>query len=285
MAERNYPCDNIITVYFGPDDFNATGEAAFKKQLYQCMLGQALHMKSNIETRRSTNQFGIIIWQLNEIWPTGGWGSLEYGTAVPGQVFGGRWKPLHYLLKASLFTDVTLACGSGGQCYIKNDSPLPFAGSVSISAVNLLTGSTSVVLRKTVSLEAGAGTTQWFIIDSGSLPATETVLDTAITTPDGTVVSHNVILLAPPKNLNLNKANITFSISPTPNPDGTIDIALETDAVALYVVLTTLAHGRFSDNAILLVSKTTVQFIPFLPNQQGALVASLRVEDVSAYRS
>lgn len=38
---------------------------------WQCMLGQALEMKSNIETRRSTNQFGIIIWQLNEIWPTG----------------------------------------------------------------------------------------------------------------------------------------------------------------------------------------------------------------------
>jgi hypothetical protein len=24
-------------------------------------------MKSNIETRRSTNQFGIIVWQLNEV--------------------------------------------------------------------------------------------------------------------------------------------------------------------------------------------------------------------------
>lgn len=36
----------------------------------QCMIGQALNIKSNIETRRSTNQFGIIVWQLNEIWPT-----------------------------------------------------------------------------------------------------------------------------------------------------------------------------------------------------------------------
>ena len=71
--------------------------------------------------------------QLNEIWPTGGWGSIEYGTAsVPGQVrrrrwcflgvllcwlrrarvtrplppllmwqvLGGRWKPLHYMVRA-----------------------------------------------------------------------------------------------------------------------------------------------------------------------------------------
>jgi len=36
-------------------------------------------VKSNIENRRSENEFGTVIWQLGEIWPTGGWGSLEYG--------------------------------------------------------------------------------------------------------------------------------------------------------------------------------------------------------------
>ena len=53
------------------------GEQAFKKQLYLCMMGQALLIKSNIETRRSLNELGIIVWQFNEIWPTGGWGSIE----------------------------------------------------------------------------------------------------------------------------------------------------------------------------------------------------------------
>ncbi len=62
MSERNYPCDNIIDAYFGVQNFDGVGEQVFKKQLYQCMLGQALEMKSNIETRRATNQFGIIIW-------------------------------------------------------------------------------------------------------------------------------------------------------------------------------------------------------------------------------
>jgi hypothetical protein len=37
----------------------------------------------------------MMTWsRYNEIWPTGGWGSIEYGSAVPGQVEGGRWKPL-----------------------------------------------------------------------------------------------------------------------------------------------------------------------------------------------
>ena len=30
------------------------------------MVGQALAIKSNIEARRSSNQFGIIVWQYNE---------------------------------------------------------------------------------------------------------------------------------------------------------------------------------------------------------------------------
>merc|ERR1719447_923163 len=108
MAQRNYPCDNLIFVYFGPRaqaSLNQTGEAAFKRQLYQCMLAQALVLKSDIERRRGKNELGHLVWQLNEIWPTGGWGSLEYGTPVPGQVIGGRWKPIHYLFRRSVLAD------------------------------------------------------------------------------------------------------------------------------------------------------------------------------------
>ncbi len=48
---------------------------------------------------------GGALWcgQLNEIWPTGGWGSIEYGNPnIAGQVLGGRWKPLHYLVRWSV---------------------------------------------------------------------------------------------------------------------------------------------------------------------------------------
>jgi hypothetical protein len=32
------------------------------------MIGQSLVLKQNIETRRSKNEFGITVWQFNEIW-------------------------------------------------------------------------------------------------------------------------------------------------------------------------------------------------------------------------
>merc|ERR1712100_1010243 len=157
MAERNYPCDNFIVVYFGKsgNTFDAVGEAVFKKQLWQCMIAQALVTKQNIEQTRSQNRFGILIWQYNEIWPTGGWGSIEYGNPnFPGQVIGGRWKPLQYWYRKSLFTDVVATCGKGGQCYIRNDSPWSFTGELTLQTTSFVDGSTSQLLLRKLSLPA-----------------------------------------------------------------------------------------------------------------------------------
>ena len=91
MAQRNYPCDSLILSYFGrtlgltqpPADqhahnerwFNRTGREPFRAQLYLCALAQALWIKSAIETSRtSRNELGLLLWQLNDQWPTGGWG-------------------------------------------------------------------------------------------------------------------------------------------------------------------------------------------------------------------
>ena len=66
---------------------NSTGAAVLQRHLYQSMLAQALNIKSIVETMRSANKFGALTWQLGEVWPTGGWGVVEYG-AVIFLVFG-----------------------------------------------------------------------------------------------------------------------------------------------------------------------------------------------------
>ena len=70
--------DNLISYYF---DLNNTevdkvGEAVFKKQLYQCMISQALELKGDIETRRAGNTYGIIVWQYNGM-------IMHFFTALP----------------------------------------------------------------------------------------------------------------------------------------------------------------------------------------------------------
>ena len=58
---RNWPVDIVIRSYFGDQDFSASGKAAFQKQLYQSMLGQALNQKNTIEGWRASNVFGTTV--------------------------------------------------------------------------------------------------------------------------------------------------------------------------------------------------------------------------------
>jgi hypothetical protein len=106
-------------------------------------MASTLWLKGQIETFRAGNTFGSLIWQLNENWPTGGWGLLEYGSSqgIPGQILGGRWKPAMFLLKQALFRDVFATCGLHGECYIRNDSNEPiFASKVLLEKLCLTTG-------------------------------------------------------------------------------------------------------------------------------------------------
>ena len=297
MSERNYPCDSLIDTYFGskPDTyFNTTGEGVFKKQLYQCLTSQALNLKANIETRRSKNELGILVWQFNEIWPTGGWGSIEYGTAVQGQVVGGRWKPLHYLYRRSVFADVMAACGVGGQCYVKNDAAgLAFVGQVEVAALQLIDGTKTVLTTKTFQLAQGAGVSAHFNVDLKGLDLASIVLiATCYNFCDGyngsekhrcvdsSPLSVNEMLFVPPKALQLQQTTVSATVvAQDASTDGSIPIILTARATAVFVVLTTLAQGRFSDNAFtLLPGNTTITFIPHGPGQRDLLVQSLRVE-------
>eukprot|EP00928_Gymnodinium_smaydae_P055534 TRINITY_DN39049_c0_g1_i1.p1 TRINITY_DN39049_c0_g1~~TRINITY_DN39049_c0_g1_i1.p1 ORF type:complete len:546 (-),score=69.40 TRINITY_DN39049_c0_g1_i1:180-1643(-) len=316
MAQRNYPCDNLIRVYTGmrPDSyFNTTGEAIFKQQLYLCMLSQAMQIKGDIEMRRSKNTLGIIVWQLNEIWPTGGWGSLEYGTPVPGQVIGGRWKPLHYFYRRSLFADVMASCGKSGKCYVKNDSPFPFEGVCIISALTFSTGKTSVLksfqFHGNSVLPAGPGTKQLFSVDldAAGIDGTTHLLtalceerqqaDVAevhaaddltsgdfISAPSAGVrpglASFNEIALVPPGEMRLPTAKVSVSVADDANADGSVDVQVHSDATALYVTLTTLAQGRFSDNVFAIPAGTArLQFLPFTKESDiETLRSSVRVE-------
>ena len=73
VAQRNYPCDSIVVVYFGGgrEQLDAVGKEALQRQLFHCLIGSALILKGYVEQHRASNTFGLMVWQLNEIWPTG----------------------------------------------------------------------------------------------------------------------------------------------------------------------------------------------------------------------
>ncbi len=141
MLLRNYPCDSLLVVYF------SAVSPVWSLNLYACMQAQALYLAGRISIYRSFNVWGIQIWQLNEIFPTGGWGSIETASDVigSGQLRGGRWKATHYALKNVLYRDSFLSCSDDARCVMRRDGATPAREKdlYSLSFVNAATGDRS----------------------------------------------------------------------------------------------------------------------------------------------
>lgn len=89
-------------------------------------------------------------------------GSIEYGSPVPGQIEGGRWKPLHYTLKSSTFADQMSTCNDAGACIVKNDSPFEFSGKASVRLLNVMSGTSVSLTEHPLSMAPGAGVDEWY---------------------------------------------------------------------------------------------------------------------------
>jgi hypothetical protein len=128
----------------------------------------------------------------------------------------------------------------------------------------------------------------WFTLPASPNGAKTALLSTVTERSTGEVMSSHMVQLVAPSALEVTKAAITLTVADKANADGSIDIVVASDAVAVFVTLTTAAQGRFSDNCFLLpATMKTVRFIPFLRDtaatDMATLKASLRVEDHSAY--
>jgi beta-mannosidase len=324
MAQRNYPAHSFIYTYFGNDQaasLNMTGALAFQRQLYLAVLAQALEMKADISTRRSSPQTGTVYWQMNEIWPTGGWGSLEYGTvgATPGQVLGGRWKMLHHFVETILYKDVFATCGVDGRCLVRNDNA--FAGVTATLTCSLLktsgsanSGPSAPILTAPVSLGAGMGAVTQVCLGGGT-PAggceplaaviegagcarsgADCVLLLSVVSASGVQLASSWELLGTPAVMaaagGIPSPLLGATVADTPNADGSVNVTVSTAgaSVALFVSLTTGAQGRFSDNGFILPggasgSSRVLSFIGFGPGgvDVALLRSTMRAEHLGLY--
>jgi beta-mannosidase len=216
----------------------------------------------------------------------GGWGSIEYASPRPGMVLGGRWKPLQYWYMNTLYQDVIVACGNS-TCYVKNDRSMQtLNGTVVVQAFDLVSNSSTQLVSTPVSLGAGPGSSMFFSVDTSSLDPTRHILVSQITDLERMVVATNWNLLGIPASLKTNTPSVRVTVADALNPDGTVTVVVSSDAPAMFVTLTTLAHGRFSDNAFIMpAGSRSLTFIPFggYPTDLKLLRATLREEDLSTY--
>jgi hypothetical protein len=204
--------------------------------------------------------------QLNENWPTGGWGVIEYGLGTDdgSQIFGGRLKPLMHLLQSSLFRNQIVACGKDRNCYIRNDGIVAIQAIVEFEAWNA--GSTEKpnnTYRYTAMVDPG--TIHWFDLPSALTISVEDIILIKLLQQEeipmlSTAISESVYLQAMPKDISgLEKTTkieiLSMHHEHHAHPDfngSTAIIELQSDRLATFVVLTTKAQGRFTDNCFTL---------------------------------
>jgi len=197
-----------------------------------------------------------------------------------------------------LYADLITTCGYLGDhgkksgCFVRNDGIRAFEGTVVVAAVPLSgKPATEPPFSLKVSLGPGPGAVEWFGLPSGlwGLAAGGDHVYTSDITAAGSghVVSHHVILPAAPKDLNLSRATpVAFAVASSPDPDdGTVDVTVTASGggVALYVLLTTAAQGRFSDNAFLVFpnAPVAIKFIPFPGFELEELRRTIRIEHLA----
>ena len=232
-----------------------------------------------------------------------GWGSLEYGTpGFPGQVLGGRWKPLHYLLGREIFTDISATCGTV-SCYVRNDQAgVAFAGTLQVMQVDIATGDMTLILNETVSIVDGPSQLTWFDLPKNVQDlSNDSVFQLVVKDDSDVIQATNTLLREIPKNIKGLPKDSGLTVVVVANGDTTDDtttmIKVSSNVpVSLYVTLTTLAHGRFEDNAFALVCdratlsqqqecSRTLKFYSFVDVDQTKLLQdSLRIEDLATYQ-
>lgn len=207
-------------------------------------------------------------------------------------------------MRRFVFRDHLIAASSDGRILIKSDDAFAaFTGTATVSLLHVGAGTVSPLASYPVSLPRGGGATMWACANStvdikkANCPSWASVLPSVGCAPDGSdcvvllalkdaagaLAADNFELLTPPYNMLLPAATVTFSIG-APAADNSVPITITTDKTALFVVLTTLAQGRFSDNAIhILPGSTTVEFLPWGPLELDVLKSSLRLEHIAQY--
>ena len=170
---------------------------------------------------------------------------------MEGQVIGGRWKPLMHIFQNSLLQDVFAACGRDNYCYVRNDGMQSVDALIHFDYWVLLEQQRLHHSTHAAFLEGGKAATERFELEATSELTRAEVILIRVEDKNGEILmKDNAFLRETPQSIKglLNKVDITTSVS---DPgDGRALVSLRSEFLALYVVLTTKAPGRFSENAL-----------------------------------
>jgi len=260
----------------------AGGENKLIDHIYVTQIFQAMAIKIESEFYRRNREIkpngeghtmGALYWQLNDIWPTISWSSLEYA---------GKWKILHYYAKkffANLLVDA-IEEDEQLKVFLVRDDHRQEVDKFKLHIEVFNWASLTPAHVKHVDIEV-----QPFSVNQAHIEPTKDLLTTAkcpsrahcfiqVSLWQSEVEkAKNFLLLDKPKNaIGLQKANIQVKSITGPAADElTFTIQLETDHVAAWVWLDLIPQdrweilfGEFSDNGFMLTNQTVTLTLKLL---------------------
>ena len=116
---------------------------------------------------------------------------------------------------------------------------------------DLLLYCTASALKTEIYANVSISSTDFFILESSPEFARAEVILIWVEDQDGTILMRdNAFLKETPKSIpGLEAHNITIYVSVSQSENDRAVISVESDFLALYVTLTTMAQGRFSENS------------------------------------
>ena len=249
----------------------------FANFVYLSQIQQGLAIKTAVEYWRSLKPhcMGTVYWQLNDTWPVASWSSLDYG---------GSWKAMHYMVRR-FFQPVAVAAipsedGSSIALSMVNDT----LDTVTIDAnLFVLTLSGERIPLKSVQGDCGADAADVLVtLDASEIPA-DGLLAWSFTVSNG-MTGEGHFINGTYKALDLEPSRLEVSVAPT--ADGSFEVAVTSQGLALFFMLESAIPGRYSDNAFDLSAGQSrrIIFKPDTPLAAGT-VPEFRIYDLYSCQS
>ena len=215
----------------------------FESYVYVSQVLQAKGIKMAIEAHRRAMPFcmGTLYWQLNDCWPVASWSSVDYYN---------RWKALHYKVRDAYANVLVSPVVNEDKVdvFVVSDLKEPGEG-ILISKLMDLEGNIIWENRADVFIPANnSEIVATYPVDTilEGHASNEVVLSVELL-KDEEVISRNNLYLVAPKELQLNDADISYTIKKVSRD--TLQIQLQTNYLAKDVCLSfSEVDGFFTDN-------------------------------------
>ncbi|EFC41110.1 predicted protein [Naegleria gruberi] len=243
----------------------------FENFIYLSQCSQALCMKAQTEYYRSLRDdpnvqtYGALYWQLNSIWQTVDWASLEYGL---------KWKMMHYFVKDFFSESLVLSYEQGGwfKIFVTTDRMKQLTASVTVKIIQYSNGEIKKTLNfPNLSIQPLSGQmifakeSEMLILESLCFLSNRCFVHMSLTDySTNEIISENVHFLSPLALVtDLPKTNFKI-INAKLLEDGTVvQFDLISDQVAFYVWLENDGNsGRFDRNGLMMLKERseTIRF-------------------------